>query len=166
MKQQLFVFIFTSMLLFGCNQTVQNKIPTYSNIQEAIKGGLQQEGVTNNAIISQKEIDNNVFIFYLENDALGVGTINTKNKNYMWYRGQQYMNIENNGNSSPFLEGTIETQDKKKYQIIVGKINDNSTKEVVVTENMNRSIVPVDKKSRIFYYIKSDKKGTVDVKKK
>ncbi|XAX06173.1 hypothetical protein ABDZ24_26270 [Bacillus paramobilis] len=70
-------------MLFGYNETVQNKLPTYSNIQEAINGGLQQEGVTNNAIISQTEIENNVFIFYVENDALGVGTITTNNKNYM-----------------------------------------------------------------------------------
>ncbi|EEL83484.1 hypothetical protein bcere0028_8120 [Bacillus cereus AH1271] len=73
------------------------------------------------------------------------------------------MSIENNGDSSPFLEGTIETQATKKYLIIVGKINDNSTREVIVTENTNRSIVPVDTKSRIFYYIKSDKNGTLDV---
>ncbi|EEL83485.1 hypothetical protein bcere0028_8130 [Bacillus cereus AH1271] len=77
------MFLFTSILLFGYNETVQNKLPTYSNIQEAINGGLQQEGVTNNAIISQTEIENNVFIFYVENDALGVGTITTNNKNYM-----------------------------------------------------------------------------------
>lgn len=37
------------------------------------------------------------------------------------------------------------------------------TQEVVFIENMNRSIIPVDTQSKIFYYVKFDKNVTLDV---
>lgn len=162
MRPQLLLFLIFALLV-GCS-TAQEKLSSYSTIDEAIAKGLEEEGVSKENILSKENIGDNLFIFYRNKDSLGVATIYTKEKNYTWYKGQPNLEVKNSTNEFPFFEGTIKTQDKKEYQIIVGKALNKEIGKVTVYEDGTPTEVSVDSKSGLYYYIKQKRDGKIEVK--
>ncbi|MBU9675031.1 hypothetical protein KQ939_08970 [Planococcus sp. CP5-4] len=133
--------------LAACDQAVW-----YDTREEAIKKGLQGEGISASSPMSVEEYDDETIVSYAQDNSLGVASITESEKGYSWYRSAPYHGFEVTGDL-PYTTGsfTFETEAGVEVTVLYGEIFDPTMQvnEVASREGLNE--VTLLGESNLFY---------------
>lgn len=149
-----FIFItFLCLVLSGCNNSKSEEVKWFDSESNAIQNGLKKEGISEEDIISNYDINGELFLIYKkeDNDQLLVGLANIANKDdkYRWYRNDSYVNVKKNTNISLITKDLSGNE----FTFYTGIAEE---KEITVKTNLGDINPFVDENTGIYYFLISN----------
>lgn len=151
-------YISVLLLLFmvaGCSAHSNSELTWFNSSDDAIKDGIEREGITESDILAKEEKDEDTLIIFKmnlpEGTALGVASLAKENGKYAWYRADQLVLIQHaNKQMAPVTKTVINTYSKNSFSIYLGATKD--LNEMIETDK--GSVTPIiDPNTGLFYYI-------------
>ncbi len=97
MKKLLIYIAFLCLILSGC-ENINKEIKWFNSQNEAIQYGMKEEGISKENIISNFDLDGELFIIYKKEEGnqllVSLSNIAIKDNKYAWYRNSPYVNVQ------------------------------------------------------------------------
>ncbi len=155
------IFLILSLgLLSACNQESGDE--WQESKEEAISVGLENDGASEEAILSVEEVDGETVIFYGNSNTIGTASLEESNQGYRWYRSNSDVGFE--GDSPYSTAGyDVKTKSGKNFHVVVGQAKDESIQKMSLSGDGATKELPIVGESRLFYSITENAFDQVNV---
>ncbi|KAA0966345.1 hypothetical protein FQ087_08950 [Sporosarcina sp. ANT_H38] len=145
-----FILIIFCLIINGCTNSKKEEVKWFETENEAIQYGLNEEGLNSDDVISELEMNGELFIVFKKQEdshlLVGLSNIAQKKNKFRWYRSNSFVAVEENINIGLITK----TLSGKQFNFYTGISEGEETVIDTSAGNINPNI---DVESGIYYFI-------------